>query len=179
MTVSAPEHLRANFESGVATWFALITPAWQGAEAVVALNMQAARAALNENEAAFKGALQTGSPVEFFTQQVNASQQLAAKSLSYSRHLFDIATKTQAAWTDAAQAQATQQERNLKAFTDQFSQHAPAGSEAFIAAMRSTFSAFGNAAESIRGMTRQAVEATQSQFDTASAAATATVAAKQ
>ncbi|CAG9220732.1 Phasin_2 domain-containing protein [Paraburkholderia tropica] len=173
MTVSAPEHLRANYASGVATWFALITPAWQGAEAVVALNMQAARAALNENEAAFKGALQTNSPVEFFTQQVSASQQIAAKSLSYSRHLFDIATKTQAAWTEAAQAQATQQERNVKALTEQFSQHAPVGSEAFVAAMHSTFSAFGNAAESIRGMTRQAIEATQNQFEAATATATA------
>ncbi|MDR3096742.1 MAG: TIGR01841 family phasin [Paraburkholderia sp.] len=170
VTHSAPDRLRAHYESGVAVFFALARPAFESFEATVALNMQVARAALADNEAALKSALQSSNPVELFTQQLNASQQAASKTMSYGRKLFDIAAHAQAEWTQVAQAQSERQEQCVKALAERFSQGAPAGSEPFVAALNSTFSAFGNAADSVRTMTRQAIQAAQGRFDTAAAA---------
>ncbi|MBN3856317.1 TIGR01841 family phasin [Paraburkholderia sp. Ac-20340] len=171
----ASDHLRAQYQSGVAAFFAVTQPAFKSVEAIVALNLQAARAVLAENEAALKGALQTTSPVELFTQQVNASQQAAAKALSYGRQLFDIATHTQSEWTQAAQAQSEAQQERVKAVAARFSQNAPASATPYlapyVAAFNSTFTAFGNAAETIRNLTQQNIETAQNRFDSIAAKA--------
>lgn len=170
VTVSAPDRLRAHYETGVAVFFALAKPAFESFEATIALNMQTARSAIADNETALKSALQSGNPVELFTQQLNASQQAASKAMSYGRKLFDIAAHTHSEWTQVAQAQTERQEQCVKALAERFSQGAPAGAEPFVAAMNSTFSAFGTAADSVRTMTRQAIQAAQGRFDMAAAA---------
>lgn len=171
MSVSAPEQFRANYQAGVAAFFALAKPVVQGVQAVIDLNVQAGKAAMAESEATLKGALQSSNPVEFLTQQLGASQQAAAKAMSYSRHLFDIASATQNEWIQAAQAHSGEHEQRFKAFSEGFTQHAPVGSEAFIAAMNSTFAAVNNAAETMRGVTRQAIETAQSGFENVAASA--------
>lgn len=170
VTFSAPDRLRAHYESGVAVFFALAKPAFESFEATIALNMQTARAAIVDNEATLKSALQSSNPVELFTQQLNASQRAASNAMSYGRKLFDIAVNTQSEWTQIAQAQTERQEQCAKAFAERFSQGAPVGAEPFVAAMNSTFAAFGNAADSMRTMTRQAIQAAQGRFDTVAAA---------
>jgi phasin family protein len=171
MSVSAPEQFRANYEAGVAAFFAFTKPVVQGMQAVIDLNVQAGKAAVAESEATLKGALQSSNPLEFFTQQLGASQQAAAKAVSYGQHLIDIATATQNEWVQAAQAHSGEHEQRFKALSEGFTQHAPAGSEAFIAAMNSTFAAVNNAAETMRGVTRQAFETAQSGFQSAAASA--------
>ncbi|MFD1556924.1 TIGR01841 family phasin [Paraburkholderia silviterrae] len=170
VTFFAPDRLRAHYESGVAVFFALAKPAFENFEATIALNMQTARATIAESEAALKSTLQISNPVELFTQQLNASQQAASKAMAYGRKLFDIAAHTHSEWVEVAQAQTVRQEQCVKALAERFSQSAPAGSEPFVAAMNSTFAAFGNAADSMRTMTRQAIEAAQGRLDTVAAA---------
>lgn len=170
VTFSAPDRLRAHYQSGVAVFFALATPAFEAFEATIALNLQTARAAITDNEATLKSALQSSNPVELFTQQLNASQQAASRAMSYGRKLFDIAAHTQSEWTQVAQAQTERQEECVKALAERFSQSAPAGAQPFVAAMNSTFAAFGNAADSMRTMTRQAIQAAQGRLDTVAAA---------
>ncbi|WP_322101578.1 TIGR01841 family phasin [Paraburkholderia sp. J41] len=200
MFVSAPESFRANYQAGIAAFFALAQPALEGAQAVFDLNLQTGKAALSESEAALKNALQSGSPAEFVTQQIGASQHAAAKAMSYGRQLADIASHTQQAWVEAAQAHAGEQGQRVKALSEgfasftppfmapfasqfasqfaapfvpfaQFGQPAPVGAEAFIAAMNSSIAAFGHAAETLRGITRQAVETAQGGFQHAVAPA--------
>lgn len=184
MSVSTPESFRANYQAGVAAFLALSQPVFQGMQAVFDLNVQTGKAAFAESEAALKNALQSGNPAEFLTQQVGASQQAAAKALAYGRQLADIATRTQQAWVEAAQAQSGEQGQRVKALAEgfaplaqpftqpfaaqfaQFGQHAP-GADAFIAAMNSSIAAFNNAAETMRGATRQAIETAQGNFQQA------------
>ncbi|WP_322095257.1 TIGR01841 family phasin [Paraburkholderia bannensis] len=167
----ATDHLRAHYQSGIAAFFALTQPAFKSVEAIVALNLQATRAVLAENEATLKSALQTASPVELFTQHVSASQQAAAKALSYGRQLFDIATHAQADFTQAAQAQAEAQQERAKAFAERVSQNSPAGAAPYFSAFNSTFAAFGNAAETFRNLTQQTIETARNQVDSITAKA--------
>ncbi|WP_205193548.1 TIGR01841 family phasin, partial [Burkholderia sp. LMG 13014] len=105
MSVFAPEKLNAEYQSGIAAWFAIARPAIQGFEAVVELNLQAARTALEEYEDKLKNAFNSSNPAAGFAQQVAAPQEAAGKAVSYGRHLFDIAVSTQSEWAKVAQAQ--------------------------------------------------------------------------
>jgi len=178
MSVSAPEQLRANYEAGVAAFFALAKPVLDGVHAVIDLNVQAGKAAMVESEATLKGALQSSNPTEFLTQQIGATQQATAKALSYGRHLVDIASTTQNEWMQAAQAQSGEQEQRFKAFSEGLTQHAPVGSESFVAAMNSTFAAVNNAVETLRGISRQAIETAQNNFQNVAVQEVAPVAAQ-
>lgn len=191
MSVSAPESFRANYQAGVATFLAFAQPVFQGWQAVIDLNLQASKAALAESESTLKGALQSGNPAEFLTQQVGASQHAVAKAVSYGQHLAEIATHTQQALVEAAQSQSGEQGQRFKALSEgftpfatpfatpftapfaNFGQQAPLGADAFIAAMNSSIAAFNNAAETVRGATRQAIETAQSGFQSATASAQA------
>ncbi|WP_042267053.1 TIGR01841 family phasin [Paraburkholderia heleia] len=179
MSVSAPEQFRANYQAGVAALFALTRPVFEGVQAVIDLNVQASKAAIAESEATLKGALESGNPAAFLTQQIGASQQAAAKAMSYGRHLVDIATTTQNEWIQAAQVQSGEQEQRFKAFSEGLTQNAPAGAESFVAALNSTFAAVNNAAETLRGVTRQAIETAQSGFQSVASAQQATPVAVQ
>jgi len=69
----------------------------------------------------------------------------------------------------AAQAQSGEQEQRFKAFAEGLTQHAPVGAESFVAAMNSTFAAVNNAVETLRGVSRQAIETAQSNFQNVAA----------
>ncbi|QGZ64944.1 TIGR01841 family phasin [Paraburkholderia acidisoli] len=187
MSVSAPESFRANYQAGIATFLAFAQPLFQGWQAVIDLNLQTSKAALAESESTLKGALQSSNPAEFVTQQVGASQHAVAKAVSYGQHLAEIASHTQQALVEAAQTQSGEQGQRFKAASEgfapfvgpftapfaQYGQQAPLGADAFIAAMNSSIAAFNNAAETMRGATRQAIETAQSGFQNAAASAQA------
>ncbi|MGU7781462.1 TIGR01841 family phasin [Burkholderia sp. PU8-34] len=171
MSVFAPEKFIADYQSGVTALFAATQPALRGLEAVVELNVQATKAALAEYEDHLKGAFNGSNPADFFTRQLGATQQAAGKAASYSRHLFDIATATQAEFAKAAQAQYEQADKRVKDALGEFSKHAPAGTAPVVAALNSALSAASAAAETVRAATGQVIEAAQSGFDAVGAAA--------
>ncbi|MBN3786077.1 TIGR01841 family phasin [Burkholderia sp. Ac-20353] len=170
MTVFAPEELMAYHKSGVAAWFAVANPAFQGFEAVVELNTQAARAVLIECEDNLKGALGSANPVEFFTQQLHASQQAVGKAASYARHLVEIAANMQADWTKVTHAEYEHFDAKSKEWLRQFTKHVPAGSEGAVAAMNSAWSTANGAAEMMRAGAAQVIEAAQRGVQAAAAA---------
>ncbi|MDP9624320.1 UNVERIFIED_ORG: phasin family protein [Burkholderia cepacia] len=172
MSVFAPEKLAADYQSGIAAWFAIARPAIHGFEAVVELNLQAARTALEEYEDKLKNAFNGNNPAAGFAQQVAAPQEAAGKVVSYGRHLFDIAVSTQSEWAKVAQAQYEQNDKRLKDVLGELSKHAPAGSAPVVAALNSALSAATAAADSVRAATGQAIEAAQSGFDAVSETAT-------
>ncbi|MDN7584155.1 TIGR01841 family phasin [Burkholderia orbicola] len=172
MSVFAPEKLAADYQSGIAAWFAIARPAIHGFEAVVELNLQAARTALEEYEDKLKNAFNANNPAAGFAQQVAAPQEAAGKAVSYGRHLFDIAVSTQSEWAKVAQAQYEQNDKRLKDVLGELSKHAPAGSAPVVAALNSALSAASAAADSVRAATGQAIEAAQSGFDAVSETAT-------
>ncbi|KWH05552.1 phasin [Burkholderia territorii] len=168
MSVFAPEKFAADYQSGIAAWFAIARPAIKGFEAVVELNLQVAKTALEEYEDKLKNAFNSGNPAAGFAQQVAVPQEAAGKAVAYGRHLFDIAVSTQAEWAKVAQAQYEQNDKRVKEVVGELTKHAPAGSGAVVAALNSALSAASAAADSVRAATGQAIEAAQSGFDAVS-----------
>ncbi|MBY4871368.1 phasin [Burkholderia sp. Bp9017] len=168
MSVFAPEKFAADYQSGIAAWFAIARPAIHGFEAVVELNLQVAKTALEEYEDKLKNAFNASNPAAGLAQQVAAPQEAAGKAVAYSRHLFDIAVSTQAEWSKVAQAQYEQTDKRVKDVFGELTKHAPAGSAPVVAALNSALSAATAAADSVRAAAGQAIEAAQSGFDAVS-----------
>jgi phasin family protein len=119
-----PRKFAADYQSGIAAWFAIARPAISGFEAVVELNLQAARTALAEYEDKLKNAFNASNPAAGFAQQVAAPQEAAGKAVAYGRHLFDIAVSTQAEWAKVAQAQYEETDKRVKDVVGELTKHA-------------------------------------------------------
>lgn len=171
MTVFSPDQLLSDYKSGVAAWFAVAHPALRGFEAVLDLNLQATKAALAEYEDHLKAGFGSTNPAEFMTRQLGASPQAVGKAASYGRHLFDIATTTQAEWSKVAYAQYEQADKRLKDALGELTKHAPPGSAAVVAAVNTALSTASAAAETMRAATGQVIEAAQNGFDAVGASA--------
>ncbi|AXF05485.1 TIGR01841 family phasin [Paraburkholderia hospita] len=158
-------------QGNVITLFALTNQAFQGLQKVAALNLQALRSALAEGEVSWKEAL-SGQPTEaIVTSQINAMQVAAEKMLSYNRHLYEIASGTQAELLKVSQARHEQPNRDAQTLVDSFATSAPAGAEAAITVLKSAFSTASLTYETVRKAATQAIELTQSNLAATSAAA--------
>jgi phasin family protein len=171
MNVFTPEQLVSAQQGNVTTLFALTNQAFEGFQKLVELNLQAAKSALAESEAGWQEALSGKAPGAFFTSQVGAAQPAAEKVLSYSRHLYEIASGTQAECLKIAQAQYEQQTRNAQTLVDDFARNAPAGSEAAVTALKSALSTASLTYETVRKAATQAIETAQGNFAATTAAA--------
>jgi phasin family protein len=155
----------------MATLFALTNQAFQGFQKLVDLNLQVVRSTLAEGEENCQQALSGKTPVELLTRHANATQPAAEKALAYTRHLYDIASDTQAEFAKVAHAQYEQHRSNAQTLVDNFVRNAPAGAEVTTAALKSAFSAADTACETVRKAAEQAIELAKGNFATASPAA--------
>jgi len=171
MSVFAPEQLVATHRANMATLFVLTNQAFQGFQKLVDLNLQVVRSTLAEGEENCQQALSGKTPVELLTRHANATQPAAGKALAYTRHLYDIASDTQAEFAKVAHAQYEQHRSNAQTLVDNFVRNAPAGAEVTTAALKSAFSAADTACETVRKAAEQAIELAKGNFATASPAA--------
>lgn len=153
------------------TMFGLTKKAFEGVEKLVDLNMQAAKAAMSESAETAQAMLSVKDAQELLTLQASLMQPLAEKTVAYSRHLYDIASGTGAAFAKAAEAQAADTQKKVMAVVDNAAKNAPAGSESAVAVMKSSFSAANNAMESVQKAVKQATEMAEANFNAMTATA--------
>jgi phasin family protein len=170
MNVFTPEQLVSAQQGNVTTLFALTNQAFHGFQKLIELNLQVAKSTLAEGEASWQEALSGKAPEAFLTSPGNATQLVAEKVVSYSRHLHEISSGTQAEFLKVAQAQYEQHNRSAQSLVDGLAKNAPAGSEAAITALKSAYSTASLTYETVRKAATQAIEVAQNNF----AATTAT-----
>ena len=98
-------------------------------------------------------------------------QPLAEKIMAYSRHLYNIANDTQAAFTKASDSELQQGSKKLQSMVDELTKTAPAGSEAAVQAIKQAVAAANNAYETTQKAVKQAMDISQNNFKTATDAA--------
>ncbi|MFT0174832.1 hypothetical protein ACLKMY_38970 [Paraburkholderia mimosarum] len=151
MTVPEPEEYVDNCKSGFQAMFALMKPAVDGLHSAAVLNVQVARAAL-------------AGPANW---QRGAAQQTEEMVTSYSRQLFEIATRTQTECAKVAQVQYERINKRVQESSAGVFSSAPADSGAPGEGGKSTFS---TAADTLRTRRTRSPVATQDDIDAASAA---------
>jgi phasin family protein len=155
---------KANFESQIAILAALTNKAFESAEKLVDLNLNVAKASIEESTAAAKQMI--SNPQEFFSLTTQV-QPAAEKAIAYGRHLAGIMTSAQAEFTKAAEEQMAETNRKIVSLIDEVSKNAPVGSENVVSFVKS---AIGNASagyEQLTKSTKQAVDVMEANLNTA------------
>lgn len=158
---------KANMESQLAIFTTLTSKAFESMEKVVDLNLNVAKASLEDSSIAAKQLLSAKDPQEFFTLTAAQAQPTAAKAIAYGRHLAGIATSAQAELTRAAEEQIAETGRKVSALVDDVSKNAPAGSENVIAIVKSAIGNANAGYEQFSRSTKQAVEVMEANMNSA------------
>ncbi|HZV65914.1 MAG TPA: TIGR01841 family phasin [Telluria sp.] len=158
---------KANFESQFAIFSSLTSTAFEGMEKLVDLNINAAKASIEESSIATRQLFSAKDPQEFFSLTAAQAQPTAEKAISYGRQLATIAAGTQAEFSKAAESQIAETNRKVISLVDEVSKNAPAGSENVVAVIKATLGNANAGYEQFTKTTKQAVEALETNLNAA------------
>ena len=168
--MTAEQVLAAN-KANVETLFGLTQKAFEGVEKLVELNLQVAKTALEEVADSTRAALSVKDAQELVALQQAMLQPTAEKAVSYGRHVYEIASATQAEFARVAEAQYEEQNRKVQSLVENVAKNAPAGSETAVAVIKSAITAANTTYETVHKAAKQAVELAESNFNAATTAA--------
>jgi phasin family protein len=152
------EQLLAAHKANVETLFGLTNKAFEGVEKLVELNLQVARTALSEAAETTQAALSVKDAQELLSLQTALLQPAAEKAAAYSRHVYDIATATNAEVTKVAETRLADTQSSFMNLVDSAVKNAPAGTENAVALVKSALAAANNAYESVHKAAKQAAD---------------------
>ncbi|MDB5774803.1 MAG: hypothetical protein JWP38_936 [Herbaspirillum sp.] len=158
---------KAHFDAQVELINTLTSKAFEGIEKVIELNMSATKASLEEYATSSKQLAGAKDPQEFTSLAAAQAQPNAEKAVAYSRHLAGILSSTQSEFAKAAETQIAETSRKVSTLIDEISKNAPAGSENAIAVLKSVVGNANAGYEQLTKSTKQAVEAIESNMNTA------------
>jgi len=142
------EQFSASNKATVDSLLAVANTALATAERLAALNLGAARTALEDSASATKAVLAVKNPNDAAALQQSLVQPATEKVADYSRALFEISSDSQQQFAKLLEAQFADFQKQVSGLVDQAAKTAPAGSESIVAAMQqainSANSAFGN-----------------------------------
>lgn len=165
------EQMMAAHKANIETLFSLTNKAFEGVEKLVELNLQVAKAAMGEAAETTMAALSVKDAQELMTLQAGLLQPAAEKAAAYSRHLYDIATSTNANLSQAAEETTSDAQKKFLSVVDSAVKNAPAGTENAVALVKSAVAAANNAFESVQKATKQATEVAEANFQAMTATA--------
>lgn len=158
---------KANLESQFALFSSLTAKTFEGMEKLVELNINAARTSLESSQNVTRQLLSAKDPQEFFSVTTSQAQPTAEKAMSYSRQLASIASGTGAEFSKVAETQIVETNRKVIALVDEVSKNAPAGSENFVAAVKTAISNANAGYEQFSKTSKQAAEAIETNVSAA------------
>ena len=171
------DQIAAAHKANIETLLGLTSKAFEGVEKLVELNLQVARAAMEEAGETTKAALSVKDAQELLALQAGLLQPTAEKAAAYGRHVYDITSGTQAEVAKVAEAQVTEAQRKLTALVETAVKNAPAGTENAVALVKSAVAAANNAIESVQKAAKQASSVAEANFQAVAATATKAAAA--
>lgn len=163
MTVTA-EQLLAAQKTQAATIFDLTQKAFQGLEKLVELNLQVARTSIDEAAQHTTALLSVKDAQELLALQANLLQPAAEKAAAYGRHVYDIASATQAEVSKLAEAQLSDAQKKFGALVDSAVKNAPAGTENAVVLVKSAVAAANNAFDTVQKAAKQAADVAEANF---------------
>ena len=126
------------------------------AERLAALNLNTARAFLDDSVAGFNALLAVKDPQGFAALQVSLAKPAFEKATAYSRSVYDILSQSAKGLSQHAEGQAAELKKTFTDALDQSLKSAPAGSEAVVAAVKTAFAAADSAYDNLSKAAKQA-----------------------
>ncbi len=121
--------------------FAVARAHFAGLERMSALNLKAARTAMQDSASQLKALLSVKDTQGLMSLTAASTQPTLEKAIGYSRSMYELAIQTQVEMTQLAEAQAAEMNKTVVSLLDQLTETAPAGSEFGVAAVKSAMAA--------------------------------------
>ena len=118
---------RSHVESQLALFASLSRHTFDSVEKFLDLNLNAARATMQESEAAARQLLTAKDAKEFFALSTAQRQPAVDKAISYGRHFAGIANSTRAGYSHLAETRVAEFNRRLVDMVENAAKNAPAG----------------------------------------------------
>jgi phasin family protein len=163
----APEQFAALNQANLEVALKFAGIAFESTERLINLQMKAARTAVAESAVAAKTIAGIKDLHQFASLQDNIAQPAIEKATAYAKGFYDVAATTQAEFGRIVDAQVAEYNKQVVAILDRMVKTAPAGSELGIAAIKSGIAAINSAYDNVSKASKQFVEVTQSNIETA------------
>ncbi len=152
------EQLSASNKANVETLLTLANTAFASAERLAALNLNTARALLEDSVANAKTLLGAKDVQELVSLQSSLAQPSIEKAVAYSRSVYEISAQTQEEFSKVFEGQFAEVNKNVAAVLDKAAKSAPAGSDVAVAAVKSAIAAANSAYDSLNKAAKQVAE---------------------
>ena len=155
------EHFAAANKATVDSLLSVANTALASAERIAALNLNTARAAIEDTAAGVKTVIEAKDPQAALAAQKALAQPAIEKAVAYSRSVYEISSQTQQELAKMVEAQFGEFQKSVAGLVDLAAKSAPAGSEGAVAAVQSAIAAANSAFGNMNAVAKQFTETAQ------------------
>jgi phasin family protein len=156
--LTTPEQLATANKANVEAMLTLANTAFASAERLAALNLNTARAVLEDGMNNAKALLGAKDLQEVISLQATLAQPAVEKAVAYSRNVYEISAQTQDEFSKLVEAQFAEVNKNVASTLDKAAKSAPAGSDVAVAAVKSAIAAANSAYDTMSKAAKQVAE---------------------
>ncbi|HRO58827.1 MAG TPA: TIGR01841 family phasin [Burkholderiaceae bacterium] len=158
MMNNTPEQFVQLQKSALDSFQAAALTSVEGLERLTELNIQVARASIDEATEAFKSILEAKDPKALVEFASTGAQPAAEKFAAYAKQAYDIAAATNTELAKLVERQFAESNKQLYATIDALAKNAPAGSEGAVALVKQAVNTANSAFDQVSKATKQVVE---------------------
>ncbi|MEZ5614777.1 MAG: phasin family protein [Rhodocyclaceae bacterium] len=177
--LTTPEQLATANKANVEAMLTLANTAFASAERFAALNLNTARAVLEDSVNNAKALLGAKDLQEAISLQATLAQPSVEKAVAYSRSVYEISAQTQEEFSKLVEAQFAEVNKNVASSLDKAAKSAPAGSDVAVAAVKSAIAAANSAYDTMSKAAKQVAEIAEANVAAATNATVKAVGAAQ
>lgn len=169
---TTPDQMIALHKSMLESFQAVAMKSVEGFEKLAELNMAAAKTSMEEGAEQVKAMLEAKDAKGLADMASHSAQPMADKATAYAKHVYEIASTTNAEIARILEKQVAESNRQLYSVIDTMAKNAPAGSEGMVTFVKSAVNAANTAYDQVSNATKRVVEMAEANL--AAAAKTAT-----
>jgi len=162
---NATEQFAAANKAAVDSLLAVANTALASAERIAALNLNAARSAVEDSANNVKTVLAAKNPQEALAAQSTLAQPAIEKAVAYSRSVYEITAEAQKELAKLAEANFGSLQKSFAGLLENAAKAAPAGSESAFAAFQNALTATNSAFGNFNALAKQFADAAQSNLN--------------
>jgi phasin family protein len=166
MSINTEQFTAAN-KATVDSLLSVANTALASAERIAALNLNTARATLEDTVSGVQSVLAAKDPQAALAAQSSLAKPAVDKAVAYSRSMIEITTETQQELAKMVEAQFGDFQKSIAGLVAMASKSAPAGSESAVAVIQNAIAAANSAFGNMSTMAKQFSEAAQANMTAA------------
>ena len=156
-----PEQFAAANKATVDSLLSVANTALASAERIAALNLNTARAAMEDATSGIQSVIGAKDPQAALAAQSSLAQPAVEKAVAYARSAYEITAETQQELAKMVEAQFGEFQKSVAGMVEMATKSAPAGSEGAVAAIQSAIAAANSAFGNMNSVAKQAAETVQ------------------